>query len=440
MIEDIFLYLENQNVKYDLNKLYINSLFLELREFLKVFYKRYNLKKKTIVKIIYKYFTEKLHIQQKIIDISKLKQPEQRTEEWYNMRYNMITASDAATVIGTKTQHINEEELKKISKHSPFKSKNDLLKTKIDRNDEFKGNKYTEHGQIFEPIASLIYEKINNTNIIEFGLIQHPNIEIIGASPDGITKEGIMIEIKAPYKRVINGIIPSNYWIQMQFQLEVCNLEICHFVEIKSLFYKNKEEYDKDTNNIDLKTKDNLDKGIILKCSDNNNNIYYYPNTNEYKNTEELNKWVNNRIIYYKTIHETVEILYWKIDKYSCTEVKRDKNWFIKNLNLFKEFWKQIDYYKNNMEEYKKKVIKTKINIQEDVCMITDSDDESDNLKSLLENINKDLEENKLIENSDNEYEKNQENKKKEELNQENEELVNSFNSNISINNIEFDL
>ena len=55
MIEDIFLYLENQNVKYDLNKLYINSLFLELREFLKVFYKRYNLKKKTIVKIIYKY-------------------------------------------------------------------------------------------------------------------------------------------------------------------------------------------------------------------------------------------------------------------------------------------------------------------------------------------------------------------------------------------------
>ena len=195
MIEDIFLYLDNQNIKYDLNKLYIDSLFLEVREFLKLFYKRYTLKKKTIVKIIYKYFIEKLQIQQKIIDISKLKQPEQRTEEWYNMRYNMITASDAASVIGTKTQHINEVELK--------------------------GNKFTEHGQIFEPIASLIYEKLNNTNIIEFGLIQHPTIEIIGASPDGITKEGIMIEIKAPYKRIINGIIPSNYWIQMQFQLEV---------------------------------------------------------------------------------------------------------------------------------------------------------------------------------------------------------------------------
>ena len=161
---------------------------------------------------------------------------------------------------------------------------------------------------------------------------------------------------------------------------------------------------------------------------------------------------MDDRIIYYKTLHNSVEILYWKIDKYSCTEVKRDKNWFTKNLNLFKDFWKQIEYYKNNMEEYKKKVKKTKINIQEDVCMITDSDDESDNLKSLLENINKDLEENKLIESSDNECEKNQENnqEKNQEKNQENnqeknqeknqENLVNSFNSNISIDNIEFDL
>ena len=41
-------------------------------------------------------------ISPKIISISKLKQPEQRTEEWYNMRYNMITASDAGSVIGTK--------------------------------------------------------------------------------------------------------------------------------------------------------------------------------------------------------------------------------------------------------------------------------------------------------------------------------------------------
>ena len=439
MIEDIFLYLDNQNIKYDLNKLYIDSLFLEVREFLKLFYKRYTLKKKPIMKIIYKYFIEKLQIQQKIIDISKLKQPEQRTEEWYNMRYNMITASDAASVIGTKTQHINEEELKKISKHSPFKSKNDLLKTKIDKNDEFKGNKFTQHGQIFEPIASLIYEKLNNTNIIEFGLIQHPTIEIIGASPDGITKEGIMIEIKAPYKRIINGIIPSNYWIQMQFQLEVCDLDICHFVEIKSSFYQNKEEYIKDTNNKDLKTKNNLDKGIILKCSNNNNNIYYYPNIYQYKNITELNNWVDDRIIYYKTLHDSVEILYWKIDKYSCTEVKRDKNWFTKNLNLFKDFWKQIEYYKNNMEEYKKKVKKTKINIQEDVCMITDSDDESDNLKSLLENINKDLEENKLIESSDNE-ENNRENNREHNKENNKDNLVNSFNSNISIDNIEFDL
>ena len=37
--------------------------------------------------------------------------------------------------------------------------------------------------------------------------------------------------------RVINGIIPDNYEVQMQIQLEVCDLEVCDFCEIRICSY-----------------------------------------------------------------------------------------------------------------------------------------------------------------------------------------------------------
>ena len=42
---------------------------------------------------------------QRILDMM---QTEQRTEEWYNIRHNMITASDVATALGVnKYQSVN---------------------------------------------------------------------------------------------------------------------------------------------------------------------------------------------------------------------------------------------------------------------------------------------------------------------------------------------
>ena len=74
-----------------------------------------------------------------------------------------------------------------------FKTKKELIKVKVLQKDEFIGNIYTQHGLIFEEVANLLYQKRNNTNVIDFGLVRHPKIKILGASPDGITKEGIML-------------------------------------------------------------------------------------------------------------------------------------------------------------------------------------------------------------------------------------------------------
>lgn len=380
MNSDINEYLNsNYNKIYKLDNLFIDNLFLELRNYLKTIkYKNYNLKKKYIVECIYNYFKNVLEIDERVLEISKRKQPVQRSQEWYDVRYNIISASDAGTVIGTKFEHISDSENAKIKPHAAFKTKKDLIKTKVLREDNFKGNKYTKHGQIFEEVANLIYQKKNNNFVIEFGLVQHPSIKFLGASPDGITRNGIMIEIKSPYSRKVNGIVPSNYWVQMQLQLEVCNLEVCHFVEIEALFYESEYDY---YNDLSFNEDDN-EKGFVIKCFNNNSEEYkyIYPEINIFDNSELLNIWKNTTLKNYNNLFDNVEICYWKVSKYSCVEINRDKNWFDKNLYKFEDFYKEIVYYKNNINLLEINMPNKKK--KNKVLIMSDSDDEDNpNLK-----------------------------------------------------------
>ena len=407
---DIKSCLDNLNVKYDLNQEYINELFLLIRQMLKPLYKNYMLKKKTILKHIYDYFINVLKINKLVINISKLKQPVQRSQEWYDARYNKITASEIASVIGTDTSNISEGELKKIYKKPAFKNSYELLKTKILKNDTFKGNIYTDWGILFEPIATLIYEHRNNTHIIEFGLIEHPILEIIAASPDGITQhDATMIEIKAPYSRKLSGTIPLNYWIQMQLQMETCNLEKCDFVEIKTKLYSY-DEFINDTNDINedlLLTKENMEKGLIIKCINNINKIdYYYPDYDVFRSMYKSIKWVNERTKYYKTLYSNVEIIYWKLNEYSCITVNRDPTWFKNTYCKFEAFWNKVIYFRNNMEEFlamdklkeeeklKKKQKLNKVEFEKtNILTMLDSDSDSDinTTKNVTQETNIDL-------------------------------------------------
>ena len=357
---DIYEGLDNIDVHYDLSRDYINELFLLVRNVLKPIHPKYMLKKKYIVKKIYNYFTEKMNIHKAVVRISKLKQPAQRSQEWYDARYNKITASEIASVIGTDMSNICDSEFKKIYKKPAFKNSYELMKTKILQNDEFKGNIYTDWGILFEPIATLIYEHRNTNRIIEFGLIEHPSKKLFAASPDGITQyNATMIEIKVPYKRKLTGTVPLNYWMQMQLQMETCNLDKCHFVEVKTHKYS-KEEYEEDINeetinegdSDTLYTNEKTEKGILLKCVLNGKISYYYPTYDIFRSNEKMNKWVNERTEYYKDTFDTVEYVYWKLMEYSCIEINRDKIWFNNILPKCNEFWEKVCHHKSNTPEF----------------------------------------------------------------------------------------
>jgi putative phage-type endonuclease len=88
-------------------------------------------------------------------------------------------------------------------------------------------------GVMYEPVAQALYTASNaGVAVHEFGLLRHPTIPHVGASPDGITDLGVMLEIKCPWRRrIVEGDVPTQYYYQIQAQLAVCGLTECDFFE-----------------------------------------------------------------------------------------------------------------------------------------------------------------------------------------------------------------
>jgi hypothetical protein len=95
----------------------------------------------------------------------------------------------------------------------------------------------------------MIYQAMYNTKIQEFGCIRHRDHAFIGASPDGVNVDpeseryGRMLEIKNPVNRELTGVPKPEYWVQMQGQMEVCDLDECDFLETVFKEYENEEAF-----------------------------------------------------------------------------------------------------------------------------------------------------------------------------------------------------
>jgi putative phage-type endonuclease len=144
----------------------------------------------------------------------------QRTDLWYTTRKRMITASDMAACLDV----------------NPYSSRKQLFKKKTGQCRPFKGNFATQRGTLMEPVAIAAYERVSGNTVFpeDIGLLQHLDWPQIGGSPDGITTNGILIEIKCPLSRkIIPGFCPKYYVPQVQILMEICDLEEAHFVQYR---------------------------------------------------------------------------------------------------------------------------------------------------------------------------------------------------------------
>ena len=156
-------------------------------------------------------------IHKKVEELLKLPQYEQRSPEWFEQRNNAITASDIPTVLGENT----------------YKTPMSLFIDKCNANPKpFVGNAATKWGTHYEDIAIEKYSELRCKEVLSFGLLIHPNYPWLGGSPDGITTDGILLEVKCPLKRkIVMGEVPHHYLSQILLNLEICDLELGHFIE-----------------------------------------------------------------------------------------------------------------------------------------------------------------------------------------------------------------
>lgn len=260
-------------------------------------------------------------------DLKKVFQPEQRSPEWYAFRKERLTASDIGTVLGK----------------NHYSKPKDILLKKCGYEKPFYMSPPCAHGVKYEPIATFIYEKRQKMTVHEFGCLAHPVHPFIGASPDGICSNGVMLEIKNPYSRKIVGIPPIHYWIQMQIQLEVCDLELCDFLECSYAFYDTHEELKEGEL---AATHGNAEFGPVIE-------YYVAANTKEARyrycplgiTVKKMHTWIADTM---KDIHDKENCVYepfvtwWALKTYSLVRVRRDTAWFAEALPQLRTFWEKV--------------------------------------------------------------------------------------------------
>lgn len=267
-------------------------------------------------------------------------QPEQRTDAWYIFRNSTLTASNIWKIFSTDYTQ-NQLIIEKCEPINVDKFKVTNLKSPL------------HWGQKYEPISILYYEYIHNTIVSEFGCIPHKKYSFLAASPDGIVCDensniyGRMLEIKNVVSREITGIPKMEYWIQMQLQMEVCDLNECDFLETKFIEFDSYEDYKNDITS--------EYKGVFLHYTYNNGPYYVYaPFMLNNLECEDYNKWLKEEEE--KNIDkEFIDFIYWKIEKISCILVMRNKFWFDSVVNDIEYFWKVIEKERSD-NSYKERI------------------------------------------------------------------------------------
>jgi len=282
---------------------------------------------------IYDYTKESLlHIDKVINDIQQLNILQnmplvrQRSKEWFDLRMNRLTASDLAQALGK----------------GKFGNRKQLLESKaFPANTPLKSLPPLKWGVMFEEMGMRCYQQIvNPVKLYEFGLIPNDEIVCFGASPDGITETGIMVEMKCPYNRKCTSDVPEQYYLQIQGQLATCKLSLCDYVECYFEVYHDISEY-----MMSCTSMGNKEHGIILEFM-NTNNDYIYEYSPECYTTEECIQWANEQVSILLKAEEPntfIKMTPWRLKHIFHTRVTFDETLWKTIIPSIYDFWKEVE-------------------------------------------------------------------------------------------------
>lgn len=311
-------------------------------------------------------YSENRHFYQ-IERLKKTPQPQQRTKEWYEFRKDHLTGSNSWKIFSSESC---QKQLM-FEKLEPPKVYQEIRPNLNDQQPMNWGHKY-------EPVSILLYEFYNNVVVEEFGCIEHNEIKCLAASPDGIVtsvkNNGRMIEVKNPTTREITQVPKIEYYIQMQLQMEVCQLEECDFVETKFKEYDTRDDFEND--------KYKLEKGMIIVMIKNGTDLVYEYSPLLKNKLYDLEKFINDTYQKYGFTDETLENgefkwfknVYWYLDTFSCVLIPRNRKWFSNAKDKITTFWSNILKEREEPNSYLKYKPKSKSKVIQNVIKLTEDE------------------------------------------------------------------
>jgi putative phage-type endonuclease len=152
---------------------------------------------------------------------------EQGTPEWFAQRLGKVTASRIADIMAKTKTGVSASRGNYLAQ---------LVAERLTGQsaDTFKSGAM-QHGTETEPQARMVYEAETGQIVTEVAMINHPTIEMSGASPDGLVGTDGLVEIKCPntsthIASLMADKAPSGYIPQMQWQMACTGRAWCDFV------------------------------------------------------------------------------------------------------------------------------------------------------------------------------------------------------------------
>jgi YqaJ-like viral recombinase domain len=200
--------------------------------------------------IYYEYFLfqQTLALKQLVADpaavlrLKQLPQSAQKSALWHNESLDMLTGHEFGAVC-YGTAHGRSLVIQKKCA-PPVIVPPDLVVADTQSQTVFT---YSEDGKLspfkwgwrFEPVVRDVYARCFAQGAVDdtLGRIRHPYLPRLAASPDGVIvdgpRAGRLVEIKSPITRELTGVIPDDYYCQMQLQAEVCDVSAVDYIEIR---------------------------------------------------------------------------------------------------------------------------------------------------------------------------------------------------------------
>ena len=281
----------------------------------------------------------------RLSELLRAPQLAQRTPEWYEARQTMVTASDVAQCInkgkfGTQKEFFVKKVAPELA--PPFNATIAPL----------------AWGIKYEEVAKRLYEARHRVRVHELGLLRHPVLDFIGASPDGITEHGIMLEIKCPWRRKIHpGEVPLQYMYQMQVQLDVCGLDHCDYLEVALKQYEDEAEFIADGASPILYDARGMEKGLMVEYTAGaDGSVAHVYMDRDITTVDDALLW-RDRVLRELEGKNPVPT-YWHVDVFNVQRVVRDPALLAEIYEGVRAVWGRVLLYREDRAAFEREVLK----------------------------------------------------------------------------------